>query len=69
MTALVLFLQIPLPGGLLHWLARFPAASIAGYLLQAAGAGLFLVVLGLAGGGFLEQQRNVVLIGGCDPAS
>ena len=27
------------------------------------------LVRDLAGGGFLEQQRNVVLIGGTDPAS
>lgn len=47
MTALVLTLQVVLPLALIAWLAVLPAGSLAGFVLQAAGAGAFLFALAL----------------------
>lgn len=45
MMAVVLLVQVALPLALLAWLALFPAASVVGWLMQAAGIATFLFAL------------------------
>lgn len=45
MTGAILAVQVALPLALLIWLARAPARDVAGFSLQAAGTGLFLLAL------------------------
>ena len=45
MTAMILAVQVALPLALISWLILWPAGSLAGLILQAAGTGAFLFAL------------------------
>lgn len=49
MTATVLTFQVLLPLALLAWLAFLPAGSLVGFVMQAAGIGIFLFALAKVG--------------------